>query len=245
MDGSQWVEKLNNASGTLTGWLNDLLSSEAASAGGAETVLLILLMSFCLGHLIGWVYIYTHTGLSYSRAFTASLVVLPPIVAVTMLVMTDNIVIAFGLFAVLAIVRFRNVVKDTRDTSFVLASIITGLAVGTMRFSLAVVGCGFILLIYIYLYFAAFGARNQFDTVLSLRWLGPGDASPIIKPVLVRHASRSYLVNQRRTGPESMTMSYHVLMRNPYLSDELLKDLHSIEGVSDASVYQYEEESEI
>ena len=79
----------------------------------------------------------THVGLSYSQMFVASLVVVPTLVALTMALMSGDIVIAFGLLAVFAIVRFRNVLKDTRDTTFVMWAILEGMAAGTMRDGLA------------------------------------------------------------------------------------------------------------
>ena len=45
--------------------------------GGLETALLVLLLSFALGHVIAWVYVWTHTGLSSAQSFTASLVIMP------------------------------------------------------------------------------------------------------------------------------------------------------------------------
>ena len=48
--------------------------------GGGEYVLLALLVAFCIGHIIAWTYMLTHTGLSYSQMFCASLLVLPVLV---------------------------------------------------------------------------------------------------------------------------------------------------------------------
>ena len=56
-----------------------------------------------------------------------------------MMLMTGGLIVAFGLLAVFAVVRFRNVLKDTRDTSYILWAILQGLAVGTFKFSTAVI----------------------------------------------------------------------------------------------------------
>ena len=40
-------------------------------------MLMGLLLAFCCGHAIAWVYMFTHSGLSYSRSFVNSLVVIP------------------------------------------------------------------------------------------------------------------------------------------------------------------------
>ena len=91
-------------------------------------MLMGLLLAFVCGHAIAWVYMFTHTGLSYSRSFVNSLVVIPTIVSMVMLVLSNNLVTAFGLMAVFAIVRFRNILRDTLDTSFILSVIVVGMA---------------------------------------------------------------------------------------------------------------------
>ena len=105
-------------------------SSAPVSGGVVENIVVALLLAFVLGHVIGWTYLATHKVLSYSRSFTQSLVLLTMIVSIVMLVIGDNIVTAFGLLGALAIVRFRNVLKDTRDTVFVFLALVIGMAVG-------------------------------------------------------------------------------------------------------------------
>lgn len=64
-------------------------------------------------------------------ALAATLVLLAVLIALVMLVIGDSIARAFGLAGALAIVRFRTVVEDTRDTAFVMFAVIAGMACGT------------------------------------------------------------------------------------------------------------------
>ena len=100
----------------MSHWTNLLLFSDYDSVGSPERVLFLLLLAFVIGQTIGWTYMWTHRVLSYSQTFTSSLVVLPVLVSLMMMLMSGSIVIAFGLLSVFAVVRFRNVLKDTRDT---------------------------------------------------------------------------------------------------------------------------------
>src|SRR5205085_2127605 len=79
---SDWPRRI-----PMENWLNGFFTDFTNAPGGAETALLAMLIAFCIGHLISWTYMLTHTGLSYSQMFTASLLVLPVIVATTMLLM--------------------------------------------------------------------------------------------------------------------------------------------------------------
>jgi hypothetical protein len=225
--------------------MNQVAREWVHTPGGFESVWLVLAMALCLGQLIAWVYMWTHSGLSYSRTFTVSLVVLPTIVSLVMLVMLDNIVVAFGLFAVFAVVRFRNIVKDTRDTSFVLWAIVTGIATGTMRFSLAVVGCLVLALAFIYLAKVSFATRGRFDALLSLRWLGPISHDSPLERILGRHAISAVLASRRGDEADGFSLTYHLLMRDPDRGGELLEELESIDLAADVSLYRREDESEV
>ena len=73
-----------------------------------------------------------------------------------MLVLDNNIVTAFSLLAVFAIVRFRNILRDTLDTVYILALIVVGLALGTQKFTTAITGVGVMSLAFMYLWFTSF-----------------------------------------------------------------------------------------
>ena len=75
------------------------------------TFLIATLLAFVCGHVIAWIYMLTHSGLSYSRSYVNSLIILPVIVALVMMVLSNNLVIAFGLMAIFAMVRFRTVLR--------------------------------------------------------------------------------------------------------------------------------------
>ena len=228
--------------------MNGLLETVFRSDGAAcspEATLLAVLLSFAIGQVIGWVYMWTHLGLSYSRMFVASLVVLPVIVALVMVLMQGNIVIAFGLLAVFAVVRFRNVLKDTRDTVFILWAISLGMAVGTERLATAVLGCLCISAIFLYLRMTMFGSRHRYDVVLSLHWTGAGPVAGALRAVLRRHSARVQLASERGGSAGGVDVSYRLLLRDPARRGELLSELHRIEGVHQAELYLREDESEI
>src|ERR1051326_9045016 len=91
------------------------------------TLLLGLLLAMLCGQTLAWVYMITHSGLAYTRSFVNSLVVMPILVALVMQVLNNNLVTAFGLMAVFAIVRFRNILRDTLDTTYILSVIVLGM----------------------------------------------------------------------------------------------------------------------
>ena len=223
------------------------LEQADASVGSIalDHVLMMLALSAAIGHVVAWVYMATHGGLSYSRAFVMSLVALPVIVSLVMTLMSGSIYIAFGLLAVFAVVRFRNVLKDTRDTTFVLWAIIEGLSVGALRFGTAIVGGAFIGLMFLYLYWAQFGNRLRYDVVLSVKYTGELSGAAALRPILRRHSRRTDLAGERPIGAEMWDLSYRLLMRDPARSQELIGQLEGTPGVEKVSLFHREDEAEV
>ena len=228
-------------------WLELLLNGNyGATSVDVETGLFVLLLAFVIGQVIGWVYMGTHSVLSYSQTFVSSLVVIPVIVSLMMMLMSGSIVIAFGLLAVFAVVRFRNVLKDTRDTTFILWTIVEGMAVGTMQYSSALVGMVAIGLVLLYLRITTFGTRHRFDAVLTLQISGdPSRGMTALRQILKRHSLRTRLASERKLSDEGINISYRLLLRNSKRSGELQSELKAIEGFDQVSLFLREDELEI
>src|SRR6185295_19084860 len=123
-------------------WLSWFVQGDFGSAPpNWPAAILGLLLAFAGGQVIAWVYMMTHSGLSYSRSFVNALIVMPLVVCLVMMVLSNNLVTAFGMRAVFAIVRFRNILRDTLDTTYVLTVLVVGLACGSQKFTTAVIGC--------------------------------------------------------------------------------------------------------
>src|SRR5678815_2682298 len=123
-------------------WMTWFVQGDFGSAPpNWPAMVLGLLLAFAGGQVIAWVYMMTHSGLSYSRSFVNALIVMPLVVCLVMMILSNNLVTAFGMMAVFAIVRFRNILRDTLDTSYVLIVIVLGMAAGTGKFSTAIIGC--------------------------------------------------------------------------------------------------------
>ena len=166
--------------------------------------------------------------------------VMPVLVALMMMLMAGSMFIAFGLLAVFAVVRFRNVLKDTRDTSYILWAIIEGMAVGTRQESIALIGVLVVIAISIYLRITQFGSRQRYDVVLNL--LCAADAN--LNTVLKRHSRKTQLAASRKVG-DGIDMSYRLQLRDPARSHELQTELENTEGVERVSLFMREDESEV
>ena len=204
------------------------------------------LLAFLGGHLIGYVYIVTHTGLSYSRSFVNSIMVLPAVVGLVMMVMANNLLVAFGMMAVFAIVRFRNILRDSLDATYLLTAIAFGMACGTRKFATGISGVGLIVAYLGYLSWTSFGSRHRYDTILNFHWNRPLVELSALTAIFERHTLRAMQAGQRsleRAG--SANISYRILMRDPARQSDLLNDLGAIPGISRLSSLDATDESEV
>lgn len=209
-------------------------------------VILGLLLAFICGQALSWTYMYTHSGFSYSRTYVSSLVVMPILVAMVMMVLSNNLITAFGLMALFAIVRFRNILRDTLDTCYILAGITLGMACGTGRYATAAMGLALICGVLIYLAVTSFGQRHRYDFILNLRWNRPVEELPRLADLLRRHAVQSICASQH-VHPEAngADLSYRLVLRDPSRWSELVNEVREVEGASEVSGLSAQDESEM
>ena len=62
------------------------------------------------------------------------------------MIIGNNLARAFALVGALSIIRFRTVVKDTKDTAYIFWSLAAGMAAGTGSYFLAIIGTIIILI---------------------------------------------------------------------------------------------------
>src|SRR5882762_2189310 len=227
--------------------IEDFLRGDAAiTPTNFAAMLLGLLLAFLGGHTIAWVYMFTHTGLSYSRSFVNALVLMPTIVAIVMMVLSNNLITAFGMMSVFAIVRFRNILRDTLDTTYVLTVLVIGMAAGTQKFTSAIIGCLIVSLAMIYLWYTSFGSRHRYDIIVNLHWARSVKELLDLRRVLDRHSWKAHLASQRsHEGYEGTDLSYRLLLRDSNRVEDLLTELRQITGVSRVTSMLAEDESEL
>jgi uncharacterized membrane protein YhiD involved in acid resistance len=203
----------------------------------AQTVLLSLLLAFVLGQVLAWVYYLTHSGLSYSRSYVQSLILITVVVAMVMAVIGNNIITAFGLMGALAIVRFRNVIKDTRDIAFIFCALVVGMAAGSHRYLTAILGTMVLSLIAIYLFFTDFGSHEPHNGFLRFSLRGSLAADHPVIATLRRFCGSFTLISVQDSGfGEPAEYAYQILIRDPVQNEEFVSALEKVEGVENISL---------
>lgn len=229
----------------------DLLANLSGALGGGpsglglEEAMLRLLLAFACGQVCAWAYMYTHKGLSYSGNFVQSIILLAIIISLGMMVIGNNFVVAFGLIGALAVIRFRNILKDTRDTAFVFFSLIVGMATGTGNYALAILGTSVFCSVLLYLHWTYFGSRYTGDGFVRFHLDLQKAPRTTLQEVLDRYCRSNHLVSQRFQESGQGELAYQLTMRDPTRADDLVNELNEIEGVGNVTFVLHEEHVEV
>ena len=171
------------------------------------------LLAMGLGLTLAAIYRATHKGLSYSQSFTQTIVYVSVVVSLVMMVIGGSLARAFALVGALSIIRFRTVVKDTKDTSFVFASLAIGMAAGTSNYALAADGLLMIALLAGLMHVTNFGALFKSEFILRFTFDQESDSSGYLEKIK-EFAKRSNLLNIEPSsdgGLLKLTYDIHLL----------------------------------
>ena len=200
----------------------------------AAEVVLNILVAFVLGIFIAWVYRQTHRQMTVSFSFVNTLVLISMIMTLVIMVIGNNIARAFGLAGAMSIIRFRTVVKDTRDTAFVFYALGAGMASGTGNLVLASLGTLLIGLFIGFLHWTRHGATGRNAFILTFDVLLPEDGSgrQIYQGVFREYLSSYGLISAKSTRMgEMVSHTFQVYLKPQYEVTALVRDLSNLEGV--------------
>ncbi|HEX9703972.1 MAG TPA: DUF4956 domain-containing protein [Gemmatimonadales bacterium] len=107
-----------------------------ADAGGiAFLTLLAMVGALALAAPIAWTYRHTRQIETLDTSILQTIIVLPTAVAGIVLIVQNSLALAFSLAGIVAAVRFRNTLKDTKDAVYIFVAIGLGLAAGVQALS--------------------------------------------------------------------------------------------------------------
>jgi uncharacterized membrane protein YhiD involved in acid resistance len=209
-------------------------------------IVLSLLLAFILSQVLAWVYYFTHSGLSYSRSFVQSLILITVVVAMVMAVIGNSIITAVGLMGALAIIRFRNIIKDTRDVAFIFCSLVVGMAAGSQRYATAIVGTVILSLIAIYLYLTGFGSHQPHNGFLRFSLRGHVGPDHPVTAILKRFCGSFTLISVQDTGfGGPAEYAYQLMIRSAARNEQMMSELEKIVGIESVSLTMQEQLLEV
>ena len=216
---------------------NFLATTNQAHIYLPSEIIINLIISFILGVVISLVYKKTHKGLSYSQSFMITTIFVSVIVCMVIMIIGNNLARAFALVGALSIIRFRTVVKDTKDTAYIFWALAAGMASGTGSYFLAIAGTAILTGIAFILYFTNYGSMYKSEFILQFRANVDDQQKPVYNKAISEYTKTSTLLNAESSGDgKSIKLSFDIVMKEDMSQDKFISDLSKVAGVSEVVV---------
>jgi len=208
-------------------------------------VVVRLLAALLFGYLVAGIYLRSRRHESdIGASFPMTLVLLAVLIAMVTQVIGNNVARAFSLVGTLAIVRFRTVVRDTRDTAYVIFAVVIGMAIGAADLWIAVVGLIIIAVAALLSPLRGGALAGPVLYELRLRVALGRDPDSVAAELLGQYlASRALLALGTSRPGVSLDYSYEVQLKPGASAQALVQSLSMIEGLQDVRIARRAPES--
>ena len=188
----------------------------------------------CLG--AAFIYRKTHRGMTYERTFLVTLVLLGPIVGLIILLIGSNLALSLGMVGALSIIRFRTVIKDSRDMIYLFWAIAAGLGAGTYNWNVIFVASIILGVAVWILHYLQFGKTQHQECIFVLNGTGHAPEDTLQK-ILSSHSIKSTIrsIQEREDGWE-MVFEVRFPPKDAANLTNFLQEARSITGVENASL---------
>ena len=214
--------------------ISDLIKNkftEEFTAISVGSLVTTLLLSFLLGLFILIVYRLTFTGVSFSRSFALSLVMLAMVTSLAILTVRSNVVLSLGMVGALSIVRFRTAIKDPMDTVFMFWSIVAGIITGAGYVTVAVLATLLLGVLFMLIQLVT-GRMHSNDYLVVVRYTEEAE-----NKVRGRINSLHYKLKSRSVNLDETEMVVEARLSQKQM--DALEALLDVEGVSDVNIISY------
>lgn len=209
-------------------WLLDSLH-ESVKLGTGE-LLLRLTAAFALGCVAAGVYRLT-TRDSRTAGLLGTLVLMSVLMAVLTIVIGNSLARAFSLVGSMAVIRFRSVVEDTRDTAFVMLAVVSGMACGS-GYALAAVAAIPLVLLGSWLFRPRLEPAAEARQLLVLRLGTASGAEQKVQALLKERGLNCRLAGLETVrGGAALDVRYVIASLAANAALDLVTELNRIDGV--------------
>ncbi len=105
---------------------------------------------------VAWIYIMTRRKKGYRQSIVHTLITLPVVIAGVVVLVKSSLALAFSLAGIVAAVRFRNTLEDSKDAVYIFVATGIGLAAG-VELTVAVVLSVIFNAVILFLWYSDFG----------------------------------------------------------------------------------------
>ena len=176
---------------------------------------LAVFLSFVLALIITKVYKLTYKGPRYSQSYVHTVIIMGVVVSLIMIVIGNNVAVAFGLVGAFSIIRFRSAMSDPKDIAFIFFAMAAGIACGLGFYLLAIIFT-FTLCVLIYgLFLFNYGDREDSPRTLKVTVPENLQYDGLLDDVFAEYMTYSKLNRVQTTNLGTMIqLEYEVLIKD-------------------------------
>lgn len=191
-----------------------------------------LLLAFCVGLFIFFIYKKTYAGVMYSSGFGVTLIALTMITTLVILAVTSNVVLSLGMVGALSIVRFRTAIKEPMDIAFLFWAIAAGIVLAAGLIPLAVFGS--VLIGIVLLVFANHkDMSNPYILVLRV----DGHESEQKADAFLNAHTKKHVVKSKSVQKGEVELNLEIRLKND--NTDFVNELSEMTGVQSAVLVSY------
>lgn len=205
--------------------LNTQLDSLVAIA------LVVMISSVILGIALAYFYMFIKREDGYVSDFPWTMAIMPPVVAVLIIMLANNLAAGIAVGGLFALTRFRSNQRNTEDIAYVLLTVVIGVIAGTGYVAFALIFTLFMMAVILVLYFLRFGKTSEKN--LALRIVVPESLNyENLFDDLLKKYCLSYAINRVRTIDFGtlFELTYHIVIKKSTKQKDMLDELRQRNG---------------
>ena len=141
--------------------IQKILVEEFTQTIPTKDIVLSLTVAILAAIIINLIYKKTYTGVSYTKTFALSIILLTMVTSLVIRTINSNLSLSLGMVGALSIVRFRTAVKDPIDTIFMFWAITAGIMSGAGLYIVTLIATIIIGLFYFLCYSIQLKSKNK------------------------------------------------------------------------------------
>jgi hypothetical protein len=205
--------------------LNTQLDSLVAIA------VVVMMSSMILGIALAYFYMFIKREDGYVSDFPWTMAIMPPVVAVLIIMLANNLAAGIAVGGLFALTRFRSTQRNTEDIAYVLLTVVIGVISGTGYVAFAVVFTIFMMLVILGLYYVKFGRTSEKN--LTLRIVVPESLNyENLFDDLLKKYCLSFAINRVRTIDFGtlFELTYHLVIKKSTKQKAMIDELRERNG---------------
>ncbi len=187
---------------------------------------LSLIIAFVCAIFITYIYKKTYTGVSYTKSFVLSIILLAMVTSLVIRTINSNLALSLGMVGALSIVRFRTAVKDPVDTIFMFWAIAVGIMSGAGLYLITIIACALLGLFYLISYFKVFKPIEKYLLVVNTSKKDSLEVAKIF-------ANKNCVLKTESIKKDKVELTYEVIGKEfadqiLELDNDYIEDIHMI-----------------